>query len=1523
MATKQGFLTKEGSFLRNWKRRWFTLAGAYLLYFESEQSSRPLGSIALVDVMAITTAASERPDHQNCLLLRTAERSFYAYADTYDEMESWILAIGRAVAHTVALRQGGTDNDDDAAAAAAAADDDDDDGCDHDDADDDARGSPTPTAPRPKPSSRALPLSASSRSSSPRESAALGGSGSSGALAGLGEAANSAPVAKVNSAASFFREFQGASAAGKRDRSMFDLGVRIAGLPDEDRELQASVLEDPASSIAALAPRGSAFNEDSSDSDEFAEYDSDSDQDASTKSGGSSGQSSALNSAHNSSGQIPFTLGDGVRLQRGRLNAPSDDDNEDDDDDSETRQSRRQQRRLARQKANRDLYVQCLFAIRHRVGAVNDPECVTAKLFDYCQRVFGYDAATHRSAMEEAAQLTLDSPATSKKSHHHHRHSHSSIATPLTVLRVSIIQARGLFPKDKTGKSDPFCVLGLCDSEDAAKPHKPRYSTSVKGQTLDPVWNEEFVLELKSAEHQVFALDMWDQDEKSALSRLTKQKHDFMGRIRIPIKDISAGGSDAWYTLNQRSKRSNISGDIRIRFNFEIPGAGGNSSGSNSGSSTPGTGDTSSPLPLNISAFRGTAAARSDSLSPRTSVTQLSANNIRRLLVLTRKFMQFEARPYLAKSVAELDNGRDRWSAVLSLQASCVLNQVALQSGIVSTYDRLCVELVSYSRMFMQYCLDFRPVLGVLSRIEELLEQTAPNALVASENATALNSQRNLRPPLQASATTPQTSVFSLSGEHTAMAARAVKRIVSRLIATLLRLRDVFPFDLEESGGSGSQGTSSSLTSSTNSLPASPQHSFTVAQRLQATLQILQTIYRLPLWLEYHSTSSFEQVLPDLLQRHLGVMYRRLSAMAGAMERGTKDECAKLAIIAGAVSSELQYASTHYQRIFAPFGCNLLLLFAQHYCSLLNSDLTAVMRVVADDAKPSELVARPQVFELYFVLKRLRDALSRKFSQSERSTISLIYSFHTHFRASLLRWIELTSNKAEVWILNVISQDNTETVGHALYSSSVIDMFTLFDQIFGFLRSLEWPDPAEESVVLPLLVDIVFKGVKMYCSEVRRNLDRRTNYSPGGERLTNSPSAGEAADRRSSLWFFSGSSSSDRTTSFDVSRQLCILLNNIEHADTRLKDLFLSLETSGVVDTAASALRSSHDSLLSTLFADISDHLREVLSDLIGIITRKMTPEIASYLGLITGTAQSTQVKTLWIVRAFSSLARSPVDADAAVPMTKNEVRDALQPLLQYLSTNLETFAEALYPMLFQRVLFEIWTIVVESISAMAMPGMEEKLCGSIKSVTSLSARQSSAFALSLDEIHSFFYANKDGIPLNRLDSDAYRSLKSVLEWYNLPTSSLIRQFVECEARASQNALVQGKGDLQLDLSLVLKGAGAILSVTVIDASGLVSKDPTSLPNPVVELDVVPRQMSQQVLHHCKVMRTKTKRRTRSPVFDETFTFNIEKWDPMLVLQVSVFESDLICGDEFIGDVAIQLSELPDGPSGRECVLGV
>ncbi|KAI8376351.1 C2 domain-containing protein [Radiomyces spectabilis] len=135
-------------------------------------------------------------------------------------------------------------------------------------------------------------------------------------------------------------------------------------------------------------------------------------------------------------------------------------------------------------------------------------------------------------------------------------------------LRIGVLAARQLAAADKSGLSDPYAVVRI---------NSKKYKTKVIDQTLDPVWNFEFDVPLEPGKlPTLINITVWDKDTFG---------RDFLGEVSIPFKNIfdrNAGGlsdgvarhySDeanqtAWYTLNKRTEKNNVSGEVAIKFGF-------------------------------------------------------------------------------------------------------------------------------------------------------------------------------------------------------------------------------------------------------------------------------------------------------------------------------------------------------------------------------------------------------------------------------------------------------------------------------------------------------------------------------------------------------------------------------------------------------------------------------------------------------------------------------------------------------------------------------------------------------------------------------------------------------------------------------------------------------------------------------------------------------------------------------------------------------------------------------------------
>eukprot|EP00088_Acartia_fossae_P069938 TRINITY_DN9237_c0_g1_i1.p1 TRINITY_DN9237_c0_g1~~TRINITY_DN9237_c0_g1_i1.p1 ORF type:complete len:874 (-),score=165.88 TRINITY_DN9237_c0_g1_i1:8-2629(-) len=128
------------------------------------------------------------------------------------------------------------------------------------------------------------------------------------------------------------------------------------------------------------------------------------------------------------------------------------------------------------------------------------------------------------------------------------------------VVRLKVIRAMNLAKKDIFGASDPYVRIDLVTSQ--GDEVIDSVLTKTKKRTLNPKWEEEFLLRLKPADHKI-VLEVFDEN------RLTRD--DFLGRVEIDRLNTSGvipkerGGmvisnNNKSYILQPRSIRSKVRG---------------------------------------------------------------------------------------------------------------------------------------------------------------------------------------------------------------------------------------------------------------------------------------------------------------------------------------------------------------------------------------------------------------------------------------------------------------------------------------------------------------------------------------------------------------------------------------------------------------------------------------------------------------------------------------------------------------------------------------------------------------------------------------------------------------------------------------------------------------------------------------------------------------------------------------------------------------------------------------------------
>lgn len=97
---RSGWLTKQGDYIKTWRRRWFILKQGKLFWFRDSHNitrgSTPRGVIPVGTCLTVK-GAEDVLNKPFAFELSTGEYTMYFVADTEKEKEEWINSIGRAI----------------------------------------------------------------------------------------------------------------------------------------------------------------------------------------------------------------------------------------------------------------------------------------------------------------------------------------------------------------------------------------------------------------------------------------------------------------------------------------------------------------------------------------------------------------------------------------------------------------------------------------------------------------------------------------------------------------------------------------------------------------------------------------------------------------------------------------------------------------------------------------------------------------------------------------------------------------------------------------------------------------------------------------------------------------------------------------------------------------------------------------------------------------------------------------------------------------------------------------------------------------------------------------------------------------------------------------------------------------------------------------------------------------------------------------------------------------------------------
>eukprot|EP00922_Rhytidocystis_sp_ex-Travisia-forbesii_P034151 GHVS01050744.1.p2 GENE.GHVS01050744.1~~GHVS01050744.1.p2 ORF type:complete len:130 (-),score=25.53 GHVS01050744.1:441-830(-) len=107
-AVKEGWLSKQSKYLKEWHRRWVVLTPDFICSFRDQGSllrgSNPTEFLRLCDCSTVQSADDD-VHKQHAFRVDTPDRVFYLTADSNADKEAWIGHIGRQMVRPTAFTE--------------------------------------------------------------------------------------------------------------------------------------------------------------------------------------------------------------------------------------------------------------------------------------------------------------------------------------------------------------------------------------------------------------------------------------------------------------------------------------------------------------------------------------------------------------------------------------------------------------------------------------------------------------------------------------------------------------------------------------------------------------------------------------------------------------------------------------------------------------------------------------------------------------------------------------------------------------------------------------------------------------------------------------------------------------------------------------------------------------------------------------------------------------------------------------------------------------------------------------------------------------------------------------------------------------------------------------------------------------------------------------------------------------------------------------------------------------------------
>ncbi|KAL6435454.1 hypothetical protein ACFW04_005437 [Cataglyphis niger] len=476
------------------------------------------------------------------------------------------------------------------------------------------------------------------------------------------------------------------------------------------------------------------------------------------------------------------------------------------------------------------------------------------------------------------------------------------------------------------------------------------------------------------------------------------------------------------------------------------------------------------------------------------------------------------------------------------------------------------------------------------------------------------------------------------------------------------------------------------------------------------------------------------------------------------------------------------------------------------------------------------------IFELYLALQDFVN-MKENLPQSDHKTLA-ICKYYEWFRPAVDKWLDLAKLKAVQRIRRAAELDRMCTGEYFVkHCTSAIDAVACFYQIKEFWKKLAWPDlPASYNFVLKV-VDAICSSAAYYAEITHQKLADSGYY--------------------------------EEHTPYKTTDEMCVAINGLEYVRRWLLTLGEELRVEQVLtaleNQAGESARIQWRNALMTPLEQTPEQMLLFINQIVSRIGAKMRPPLK---------------------KAMFHLAWSP----DSLPTT-----EAIAPLVEYLDVHLVALNSALLSANFNRILQDIWEVILSELSSQMDGNAEDKPVMFYERLHE-----------ALDLLVKFFNADDKGLPLDVLRCQSFMNAEERLQYHKMDTTFLIDRFYYQRLQDQYNTTTCEYGVLTVRAYLNHDS----LCVEVINARDVIPLDPNGFSDPFVIIELLPRRMFE----HCAEQQTNVKKRTLNPMFDECFEFSVhveQCRDPNAMILFTVMDHDVLTSNDFAGEAFLGLSTIP------------